>query len=213
MTLTQKLNSTRLEILMMLRKQGQMSANELASQLEITDMAVRRHLQTLEKDHLIQAKLVRQAMGRPTYAYSLTEQAETMFPKNYVDITLDLLQDIEELQGKGMVKQLFDRREARLSQSYQEQMVGDTLDERVKELAHIQDSKGYMVEWEKDEQTGDYYLTEYNCPIHMVAHQYTQACQSELTLFRNVLEAEIEQLECKAKGGKRCVYLIRDKKQ
>jgi predicted ArsR family transcriptional regulator len=70
-----------------------------------------------------------------------------------------------------------------------------------------------MAEWTKGEQPGQYLMTEHNCPIHKIAHQFNKACSSELSLFRDVLGADVEQLECKAKGGQRCIYAIKPKPQ
>ncbi|WP_127584779.1 helix-turn-helix transcriptional regulator [Paenibacillus koleovorans] len=206
-----KAKSTRQIILEMLKKNDALTANEMAAQLQITDIAVRRHLQSLEKDQLVQTKLVRQAMGRPTYAYTLTESSELMFPKKYADITLDFLQDVQELQGEAMIDSLFERREKRLREKYGQAMQGQELEMRVGELAQLQDDRGYMAEWQQDAATGRYVLTEHNCPIHAVAHQFHQACSSELALFRNVLGADVQQVECKAKGGHRCVYVVSPK--
>jgi iron-sulfur cluster biosynthesis transcriptional regulator SufR len=203
--------STRQQILEMLKKNDAMSAKEMAAKLKITDIAVRRHLLTLEKDHLVQTKLVRQSMGRPSHVYMLTESSEQVFPKNYSEITLDFLQDVQELQGSDMIDSLFDRREQRLSEKYKQDMKGVELENRVAELAQLQDKRGYMAEWTEGEQPGQYFLIEHNCPIHKVAEEYTKACSSELSLFRDVLGADVEQLECKAKGGQRCVYAIKPK--
>ena len=42
---------------------------ELANELEITEMAVRRHIQTLERDKLIRSDVKKQTMGRPSKVY------------------------------------------------------------------------------------------------------------------------------------------------
>jgi predicted ArsR family transcriptional regulator len=201
--------STKQQILHMLKKEGTLSANEIAQHLKISDIAVRKHLHSLEKDRLIEPRLIRQAMGRPLNVYSLTGDAEKEFPRNYADISLGFLNDLRDLQGEETVDLLFDRREERLKENYGERVRGSSLGQLVEQLARIQDDRGYMAEWHKDEQTGSYMLTEYNCPIHDIAHQYNKACSSELSLFRELLGAEVEQLECKAKGGKKCVYAIK----
>ncbi|MCI3920381.1 transcriptional regulator [Paenibacillus sp. TRM 82003] len=204
--------TTRKQIMTMLRKRGPMNANELAKTLGITDIAVRRHLNNLERDRLIRPETVRQAMGRPTFMYSLTEHAEDVFPKNYADITLELLQDVEELQGPEVIDALFERREERLEQKYKERVGEDgALEQLVDRLASLQEERGYMAEWTKDEAGSRYFITEHNCPIHAIAHSYNQACSSELSLFRKVLDANVEQVECKAKGGQRCVYEVKPK--
>lgn len=204
--------TTRKQILTTLRKRGPKNAHELAKVLGITGMGVRRHLNALERDRLVRAETVRQAMGRPTFVYSLTDAAELAFPKNYADISLDFLDDLHDVHGPELIEELFRRREKRLEQKYKERFGKcASLEQLVEALARVQEERGYMAEWAKDEDTVTYWITEHNCPIHAVAHRYTQACSSELSLFRAVLDAEVEQVECKAKGGERCVYSVRPK--
>lgn len=206
-----EMGSTRNQILLMLKTEGSLTVSDMAEQLGVTEMAVRRHLNTLERDGLIGAKLFRQSMGRPTNQYYLTEKAEDFFPKNYHTFTLDLLNDIEQNFGSAVINQLFQSREKRLTETYQPDFQSKSLNERVKTLAELQDHKGYMVEWEELED-GSYKITEYNCPIAQVANKYNQACSCELGWFRNLLDADVERSECKAKGGQNCIYFIRAKK-
>jgi predicted ArsR family transcriptional regulator len=207
-----KSSSTRNEILHMLKIKGSMTVGEMAQELGITEMAVRRHLNTLERDNLIQARLLRQAMGRPTNVYSLSEEADSMFPKNYHDLTLEFLSDIEELQGAQMVEALFKLRQQRQENLYRDIVPSDSdFEKKLEALAKMQNDKGYMVELKKDEQTGKYILVESNCPISTVAKEYTYACNCEKTLFENVLNAKVEQEQCMATGGDNCVYIIHEK--
>jgi predicted ArsR family transcriptional regulator len=202
--------STRDEILHILKTFGSTPVNELARKLGITEMAVRRHLNMLERDGLVETTLLRQAMGRPTSLYSLTAKADTLFPKNYHALTLDLLSELEEDEGTRIIDQLFKKRENKLRERYKERMEGKSLKERVSELADIQNQVGYMVEWEPTEEAGKYVFTEYNCPIAQVAKKYNQACNCELSLFRKLLDADVECTQCWAKGGERCVYIIKE---
>ncbi|RAP18041.1 hypothetical protein C2W64_04345 [Brevibacillus laterosporus] len=202
--------STRDQILHMLKVKGSLSVSDIALDLGITEMAVRRHLNTLERDNLIKSSLVRQAMGRPTNVYSLSQQADELFPRNYHDLTLDFLQDIVDIDGADKVATLFRRREDRLEEIYRPYIQGE-LGEKVAALADIQNQKGYMVEWGQEEETGDYFIKEFNCPISQVARQFNQACSCELSLFKRVLGTEVEQTSCMAKGGDKCLYKIRPK--
>lgn len=203
--------STRDQILHMLKVKGALSVSDMAVDLGITEMAVRRHLNTLERDSLIKSTLVRQAMGRPTNVYSLSQEADELFPRNYSHLTLDFLRDLQDMDGIGKVEMLFRRRENRLEEAYRSQIQGD-LEERVAKLAELQNEKGYMVEWEKDASGDGYIIQEYNCPISQVARVYNQACNCELSLFRRVLNAKVEQTSCMAKGGEKCVFEIKEAK-
>jgi predicted ArsR family transcriptional regulator len=204
---------TREEILHILKKNGPQTAGLLAERLGITEMAVRRHLQTLEKDCYVQAERVRQAMGRPTHYYDLTAEAEHLFPKQYVDVSLDFLQTIEEIEGLDKVEWLFKQREERLFQRLHTKMDSLSFADRVAYLAEVQNKKGYMVEYTRlDERT--YTLTEYNCPIAEVAKPYQQACSCELSLFKRLLGTErVERTACYAKGDRNCVYQIQQQQQ
>jgi len=203
--------STRKVILTMLKTNGALAVSEMAKQLGITEMAVRRHLNTMERDGLIEAKLVRQAMGRPTNLYSLTENADDLFPKKYHHLTLDLLSELVADAGADKVDSLFEKRKERLINRYEEQIAGKPLPERVKTLADIQNSNGYMVDWKATED-GQYVINEHNCPISQVANQYNHACQCELMMFETLLDADVKRVECLVKGGNKCSYVIQEKK-
>jgi predicted ArsR family transcriptional regulator len=202
--------STRRIILTMLKTKGHLAVSDMAKQLRITEMAVRRHLNTLERDGLIDSMLVRQAMGRPTNLYSLTAHADELFPKKYHHLTLDLLGDLAEESGEELVERLFERRKDRMIGRYEEQMQGKPLMERVKALAEIQNTNGYMSDWEATED-GSYVINEHNCPISQVANQYNHACHCELKMFESLLQADVERTECLVKGALKCSYKIQEK--
>lgn len=202
--------STRKVILTMLKTKGALTVSDMAKQLGITEMAVRRHLNTLERDGLIESKLVRQAMGRPTNLYSLTENADELFPKKYHHLTLDLLGELMEDAGEEKVQQLFERRKERLIGRYEAQLQGKPLAERVQTLAEIQNSNGYMVDWTATED-GQFVIHEHNCPISQVANQYNHACHCELLMFESLLDADVKRTECLVKGGMKCSYVIQEK--
>lgn len=204
--------STRSYILQLLKTKGPLSAKELTDELGITVMAVRRHIQSLERDDLITSKTVRQTMGRPTAVYSLTKQSDSYFPRKYHSLTLELLNELEEHFGKNAVDQLFEGRKNKLQKKYDPSMEGKDFSERVSILAAIQNENGYMVELDKlsDEE---FVIKENNCPIEQVATKYQHACQCELQLFESLLgDAEISRTDCLAKGGQRCTYSIKQKK-
>ncbi|MBN2983139.1 MULTISPECIES: helix-turn-helix transcriptional regulator [Cohnella] len=207
--LQQEEGSTRYRLVQLLKTRGELSIGELSKELTITEVAVRRHIHTLERDGLIRSTLVRQAMGRPSSRYALTERADDLFPKNYPHLTIELLSELEEAAGAEMVDRLFLGRRDKLAARYAKRMEGRSLEEKVAELSSIQNAGGYMTEWEPSEEAGSFRLYEYNCPIAQVAGRYRQACQCEKSLFRQLLGAEVERTECLADGGIRCAYAIK----
>lgn len=208
--MTAQSSSTRDHILKLLKKQQQLTVASMAKELGITEMAVRRHLNILERDGIVTSEMIRQPMGRPTNVYSLSKSGEELFPRNYADLTLGFLKDIEELAGKDTIDALFKKRKERFKEQYQQQMDGKPFEERIETLAQIQNQAGYMVEWEMDEE-GGYLFKEYNCPISKIAKEYPIACHYEQALFREVLGAK--DVECEAcialDSTSHCFYKIK----
>ncbi|HEX8097970.1 MAG TPA: helix-turn-helix domain-containing protein, partial [Pyrinomonadaceae bacterium] len=81
--------STRGRVVTLLRG-ATCSVEELAGRLDLTDNAVRAHLLTLERDGLVRQTGVRRGARKPHFTYSLTQEAERLFPKAY-DLLLNQL--------------------------------------------------------------------------------------------------------------------------
>ncbi|MDO7906046.1 transcriptional regulator [Paenibacillus sp. JX-17] len=199
--------STRQLLMTLLKTKGPIAVSRLAAELGITEMGVRRHLNQMEKDGYIETTVVRQAMGRPTFLYALTEHGHEQFPRNYSHLLLELLEELDDSQGSQAVHQLFDGRKHKMLDRYGPKMEGRDLSERVAELTSIQHAGGYMAHWEQ-EKDGSYTLYEYNCPINEVARRYQHACACEQSLFQELLQAEVTRTECLALGGSCCKYRI-----
>ncbi|MCM2675471.1 helix-turn-helix transcriptional regulator [Alkalicoccobacillus plakortidis] len=201
--------STRSTVLTLLKRKHELTTAELAAELNITEMAVRRHLRGLEEEQLITSRVVRQTMGRPVHKFYLTEQGNENFPRNYSHLSLGFLDDLRMMYGADTINQLFNKRHERLHQSYQSIVTG-SLGERVQALADIQNEQGYMVNWTEKED-GSYEFIEYNCPIAHVAKSYPVACACEKRLFKELLDTnEVERTACMAENGDaHCVYTIK----
>lgn len=200
--------STRDKILLLLRTKRRLTAAQLAEELELTGMAIRRHMYSLEREGCVNIVSIRQAMGRPLHMYELTKQADELFPKNYETLTLDLLHELEEdPHTAALIDRMFEGRKQKLIDRYAPRMEGKSLTERLTQLEAIQNAGGYMAQLEQKDD-GAYMLYEYNCPIAGVAGKYGQACNCELALFQQLLEAPVERTECLAKGEGRCSYRI-----
>ncbi|MCY9528093.1 Predicted transcriptional regulator, ArsR family [Paenibacillus sp. cl6col] len=200
--------STREEIMGLLKTNGAMSVAQLAKQLEMTEMGVRRHLYAMQQDHLLDTEMVRQQMGRPLQMYRLSDTGDERFPKQYHQLILDLLQEMESWQDENSVQRLFEGRKQSMLEKYTPLVQGKNFEARLEALGHIQDSNGYMVETEQVDD-GSWLLHEYNCPIAQVAQQYKEPCACELALFRDLLDSDVERTECLAERGQRCTYKIR----
>ncbi|WP_117161115.1 metalloregulator ArsR/SmtB family transcription factor [Paraliobacillus sp. X-1268] len=202
--------STRQAILELLKKQRELSVSGLKQFLDITEMAVRKHLVKLEGEYLITSRTVRQPMGRPVIFYKLTEEGNKIFPTNYDAIAVELLQDIQESMGTDAIDTLFENREKRMRKKYIRQIFDDdSLEERVSALVNVQNESGYMAEYTEAGED-EISFSQYNCPIAAIAARYDKPCECELELFKQVLGTDqIKRVTCIAKGEKSCQYIVK----
>ncbi|ASB89022.1 transcriptional regulator [Bacillus sonorensis] len=200
--------STKDKILELLKKEKQLTVNQLSNYLGITEMAVRKHLNVLERDSLLTISEVRQPMGRPLLVYSLSPKAEELFPKNYEHMAVEFLHDLKELHGEDIIDYLLEKRSERQKNSYLPNMRGKTASEKIEELTTIQNGKGYMADVTKiDDET--YEIVEHNCPIFAVAKEFKKACACETEMFKKVLGTEqVKRLTCRADDGDHCRFLV-----
>lgn len=204
------MNSTTKQILKLLKRHNEVCVNFLSDELDITHMAVRKHLNKLEKDQLITTYQNKQSVGRPVTLYRLSQTGKELFPQNYGSLSVEFLEEIEAIDGKEKVDMLFQRREQKLIHNYGERIASKTtFKEKVAELKNIQLENGYMAE-SKDINDQEIEFIEYNCPIFQVANKYKKACDCELSLFKQVLGVDaIERTTCMSDGDHKCRYIIK----
>jgi predicted ArsR family transcriptional regulator len=84
---------------------------------------------------------------------------------------------------------------------------GASLVDRVRELALIQDELGYLAQAEL-RPDGTVHLVEHNCAILEVARGTGRACEAELALFGEVLDADVVRESHIAAGDRCCTYRV-----
>jgi DeoR family suf operon transcriptional repressor len=198
---------TRRRILEHIKKSGEARAEEIAEHLGISVQGTRQHLTVLERDGLIEHRQKRNGLGRPKYLFGLTGTGDALFPRNYADLTNELLEYVED-EDPALLARLFDRRAQRRLAAAQRRMVGLPFAERVRILAEILDEDGYLADFEA-RPDGTFLITEHNCAVLTVALRYGHACGSELDFLRAAMpEAEVTRIAHRIAGGHVCAYLI-----
>ncbi|PEE42714.1 helix-turn-helix transcriptional regulator [Bacillus pseudomycoides] len=205
--------TTKEEIVQLLKINGEQTVASLAESLEITEMAVRRHLSKLEKEEIIQSKMVRQHVGRPTYVYDLSQKGEDSFPKDYKQFALEVLEDLESIGDETLVNAILKARTNRMEEQLQKRMSSqDNVLQKLREVAAIQEKNGYMVQV-KQEGENSYILQKQNCPLKAVAEKYPQLCLEEENMYKRLFSDEnVKVLSNMCNGDCHCSYHIQEKK-
>src|SRR3989449_10953076 len=204
--------STKREILLILKREGQSDLQTLAQHLRISKMAVHKHAQELEERGLIERIPVRGTTGRPRLALRLAPSATSLFPRAYAGVTCAALAYIEEKLGRKGVEEALRRRQSQTLVGYKEKVDADSLAGRVEQLTMLRDQEGYMAE-EKKAGPSKYEILEHNCPIIAIAEDYWQACTVENEMFRKVLDANVETTHRVVAGANVCRFLITPKRR
>jgi DeoR family suf operon transcriptional repressor len=202
------LPTTRRAILNLLKREGPLTAQQVADALSLTAAAIRMQLVHLEEDGLLEhTEGDTPRRGRPVHVYSLSSAAEALYPKRYGDLTTELLGYLGGPDG-AQVDALFEQRRQRRVEGAKPRMSNLSFDEQVQALTAILDEDGYLADAERL-PNGSWRVTEHNCAILTVAHGFSQACSSELAFIRDALPgAKVERVAHLMDGAHVCAYVI-----
>ncbi len=199
---------TRLKILNLLQKKGDSSVSQLSKYLDLASATVRRHLDVLLRDHLVDYHQVRKSLGRPEYAYTLTEEGHEVLPKHYQDLLSSILSELSELtleetnghDGKELSNLLFLKMAKRATRS----MAEEGYQARLSALIEILAQRDFLPEVETLDHKIRIHL--HNCPFRSVAQSQEVICVFDKTLISNMLQVPVEQESCIRNGNHSCSY-------
>jgi predicted ArsR family transcriptional regulator len=207
--------STKSQILALLKRSGGCTVDELASALELARMTVRQHLATLERDNLVTAREVRRPTGRPHFVYSLTDKGEETFPKRYdrlADMLIDEvgLLDSSEIEGLSPADKkalLFRKLARRIASQYAHRLEGKkSLEEQVPIVVDILQMESEFAEWRKLAE--GFEIVRYNCPYRRVAESQDEVCVWHLELLSQLLDGRVRAAEFQTRGGDCCRFIV-----
>ena len=205
-------HTLRRDILILLRQLGPSSPDQLAVRLHASRTVILQQLRALEAADLVARRPERHGVGRPRHLYDVTPHAQDLFPSNYDGLAAGLLAAIDAVGGDHLVDQVFTARRSQAATWMRTRIAerlpaGATLIDRVRELAVIQDEQGYIAQAEVTPD-GTIRLVEHNCAIFQVARGTARACDAELALFSEVLDAEVVRDSHIAAGDRCCAYRV-----
>ena len=198
------------KILSLLKIEGALTAKILASELGLTTMGVRQHLQALEDDGDIRFEDKKAVRGRPTRYWSLTTQSNSHFSDRHEELTVQLIDSVKVIFGDEGLEQLIAHREQASFLLYSDRLASkpDLLG-KLEALAELRSEEGYMATVVVDDKAV-YWLMENHCPICAAASKCLNFCRSELNLFQTLLApyATVEREEHIVEGARRCAYKV-----
>jgi predicted ArsR family transcriptional regulator len=201
---------TRRAIVKLLKTEGPLDSARLAERLGLTAMAVRQHLYALQSENLVAADSRPVPLGRPAKFWKLTREADRLFPEAYAELSVALIDAMQDAFGAEGLNRVLASRCARQRADYAKRIrPADSLEKKLAELARVRTEEGYMAEITRDAD-GNFLLVENHCPICAAATACQGFCSTELDLFRSVLGpgVTVERAEHIVSGDRRCAYRV-----
>src|SRR6266487_701846 len=138
--------STRARVARLILENGPITAFALSSRLGLTTAAIRRHLDVLLGDRMIEVKTARtygsRGRGRPAKLFAITDAGRSAFEHAYDDLATSALRFLAEVAGPGAVAEFARRQVAELERRYQPVMESAGED-KVGALAEALSADGY----------------------------------------------------------------------
>lgn len=198
---------------------GTTTASVLATRLELTATAVRKHLDWLEAEGLV-ASFTQppfgplqkvKGPGRPAKVFAVTELGRerlNQLDEGLLDSAIDF---IFQETGEAGVRKFAQQRVGSMLTSIQVKYESPTLTEE--QLAEGLNDFGYMASLVPSPKGSDVQLCQHNCPIAHLAKRYPVFCEVELSEFESVLHKRTTRLSALSAGSSLCTTHIHNNNQ
>jgi predicted ArsR family transcriptional regulator len=198
--------STRMEVLELLRRKGHASAETIAAELLVTPNAIRQHLTNLERDGLVVSSPEKSRRGRPSLLFSLTERADSVFPKRYGQLATMVLQEVQDMGGPEALDEVFERMATRHAGAIAPKLEGLAFDEKLSRVVAWIGRAGTLAE--QSETPEGVKVTIHNCPFRNTALKYPQVCTITPHLISQLLGTGVSQADSIHRHDPYCSFVV-----
>ncbi|WP_460858793.1 helix-turn-helix transcriptional regulator [Nocardiopsis coralliicola] len=201
--------STRARVARLILEQGPITASSLGERLGLTSAAIRRHLDNLMEEGLVEARdarpIGRRGRGRPARVFAVTEAGRDAFVHGYDDLASSALRFLAQRAGPGAVAEFARSQVADLEDRYRPLLDGVPAHQRARRLAEALSNDGYAaVAGEAPAPGGGQQLCQHHCPVGHVAAEFPELCEAEVEAFARLLGTPVRRLATIAHGDGVC---------
>jgi predicted ArsR family transcriptional regulator len=201
--------TTRGKIVSELRRRGSASAADLARSFGLSPNAVRQQLMVLERDGMVAEKSVRRGPTKPTYEFSLTSEADNLFPQGYDKMLTAVLREVRDQFGSAAIERIFDGLSRRAVERARLEVTAVEPEQKVAQLTEMLRKSGAVAEYSLID--GGYAIHEHSCPYSSVAKENPEVCNVIHHVIDDAIGGPHAQTESLARGGKECRFELHPK--
>jgi predicted ArsR family transcriptional regulator len=200
--------STRNAVARSVLENGPSTAVAIGERLGLTPAGVRRHLDLLIADGVLEAREPHSALargrGRPSKVFIMTDAGREKFEHSYDDLAVAALKFITAQSGPHLVSIFAKFRADEMGR--RAEPILNKKKNRSEALADFLTQEGYATSVQERELGEE--LCQHHCPIAHVAAEFPQLCEAETALFSKVLGTHVQRLATIAHGDGVCTTFI-----
>jgi predicted ArsR family transcriptional regulator len=206
---------TRDAIARLILEHGPATASTLSQALALTPAGIRRHLDLLVADGILEARDPRDSSirgrGRPSKVFLMTDVGRAKFEHTYDDLAVSALKFMATHSGDHLVAAFAESRaqeiEAKATEYFSQNVnEGSDKEDTVAALADFLTEQGYAASVEARGSGEE--ICQHHCPIAHVAAAYPQLCEAETQAFSRLLGTHVQRLATIAHGDGVCTTYI-----
>jgi predicted ArsR family transcriptional regulator len=209
---------TRGQVARLILELGPSTAATLGGRLGLTPAAIRRHLDNLLAEGLIETRTARtygnRGRGRPAKVFVITDAGRSAFEHAYDDLASSALRFLAETAGPEAIAGFARRQVSDLERRYGPAVARGELASRVQALAEALSADGYAASAGPAPAighgegigfgAGGAQLCQHHCPVAHVAAEFPQLCEAETEAFGRLLGTPVQRLATIAHGDGIC---------
>ena len=200
--------STRNAVARSVLENGPSTAVAIGERLGLTPAGVRRHLDLLIEDGILEAREPHSALsrgrGRPSKVFVMTDTGREKFEHSYDDLAVAALKFMSSHSGSHLVGDFAQSRADEIGRKA-EVALAKAKDKNAA-LADFLTEQGYATNVQKRGLGEE--LCQHHCPIAHVAAEFPQLCEAETELFSRLLGTHVQRLATIAHGDGVCTTFI-----
>ena len=211
---------TRGQVARLILELGPSTAATLGGRLGLTPAAIRRHLDNLLAEGLIETRTARtygnRGRGRPAKVFVITDAGRSAFEHAYDDLATGALRFLADRAGPEAIAEFARAQIADLELRYAPVVGQGELATRVQALAEALSADGYAASAGPAPAIGGpraeagEELCQHHCPVAHVAAEFPQLCEAETEAFGRLLGTPVQRLATIAHGDGICTTHVTD---
>ena len=187
---------------------GPSTAAALSERLGLTSAGIRRHLDILVADSILEAREPRisstRGRGRPSKVFVMTDSGREKFEHSYDDLAVAALKFMSAQSGEHLVTAFAQSRADDIERKAAGVLAKSS--NKLDSLASFLSEQGYAAS--VGPRGNGEELCQHHCPIAHVAAEFPQLCETETEAFSKLLGTHVQRLATIAHGDGVCTTYI-----